>query len=59
MIAELPHQVSQPEHVVEEIVKEGPSWQVVAGDCAELRFCHFPHQPRAEDFSPCGARGAP
>ena len=39
MIAELPREVSQPEHVVEEIVYRGPSWRVAAGYGAESRFC--------------------
>ena len=57
--AELPHEISQPEHLVEEIFYGGPSRRVVAGYCAELRFCRLGHQPRAEDFCLCGARGAP
>ena len=59
MIAELPCQISQPEHVVEEIVYGGPFRQVVAGYCAELRFCRLGHHRRAEDFCPGGARRAP
>ena len=58
VIAELPHEVSQPEHVLQEIVHGGPSRWVVAGDRAELRFCCLGHQPRAEDFCPFGARRA-
>ena len=57
-IAELPHEISQPERVVEKIVYGGPSGRVVAGYCAELRFCRLRHPPGAEDFCPCGARGA-
>ena len=59
MIAELPREISQPEHVVEEIVHGGLSWRVVASYGAELRFCRFRHQPRAEYFCPCGARRQP
>ena len=59
MIAELPHEVSQPQHVVEEIVHGGSSRRVVAGNCAELRFRCLGHQPGAEDFCPFGARGVP
>ena len=59
MIAKLPCEIPQPEQVVEEIVYGGaPSW-IVAGYGAELRFCRLWHQPRAEDFCPCGASGAP
>ena len=57
MIAEFPREVSQPEHV--EIVYGGPPQRVVAGYGAELRFCCLGHQPRAENFRPCGAGGAP
>ena len=42
-----------------EIVHGGPSRRVVAGYGAELRLCLLGHQPRAEDFRPWGARGAP
>ena len=59
MIAKLPCEIPQPEHVVEEIVHGGPSRRVVAGYGAELRLRFLGHQPRAEDFRPCGARGAP
>ena len=59
MVAKLPCEISQPEHVVEEIVHGGPPRRVVAGYGAELRLCLLGHQPRAEDFRPCGARGAP
>ena len=41
---------------MEEILHGGPSWRVVAGYGAEL--C-LGHQPRAEDFRPRGASGAP
>ena len=58
MIAELPHEVSRPEHVLEEFVYRGPSRRVVAGDCAELHFCCLRHESRAEDFLPFGACGA-
>ena len=37
----------------------GPSWRVVAGYGAELRLRLLGHQPRAVDFCPRGARGAP
>ena len=56
MIAELPNEVSEPEHVVEVILHGGPSWRVLAGNCAELRFCRLGHQTRAEDLHPFGAR---
>ena len=59
MTLEILREISQPERVVEEILYGGPSRRVVAGYGAELRFCCFEHQPRAEDFRPCGARGAP
>ena len=57
--AELPHEISQLEYVLEGVVYGGPSRRVVAGYCAELRFCSLGHQRRAEDFTPCGAHGAP
>ena len=38
MVAKLPCEVPQPEHVVEEIVHRGPSRRVVAGYGAELRL---------------------
>ena len=50
VISELPDKVPQPEHVLEEMVRGGPSWQVVVRHCVELRFCSLGHQPRAEDF---------
>ena len=59
MVAKLPCEVPQPEHVVEEIVHRGPSWRVVAGYGAELRLRVLGHQSGAEDFRPCGACGAP
>ena len=59
MIAKLPPEIPQPEHVVEEIVHGGPSRRVVAGYGAVLRLRRLRHQPRAEDLCPCGARGAP
>ena len=59
VIAKLPCEVPQPEHVVEVIVHGVPSGRVVAGYGAELRLRFLGHQPRAEDFRPCGARGAP
>ena len=57
MVAKLPFEVPQPEHVVEEIVHRGPSRRVVAGYGAELRLRVLGHQPGAEDFCPCGACG--
>ena len=59
MIAELPREIPQLEHVVEGIVQGGPSRRVVAGYGAGLRLCRLRHQPRAEDFCPCGACGSP
>ena len=59
MVAVPPHEVPQPEHVLDELVQGGPSWRVVAGDRAMLRFCHLVHQPRAEDFHPLDTCGAP
>ena len=59
MVAKLPCEVPQPEHVVEEIVHRGPSRRVIAGYSAGLRFCVLGHQPRAEDFRSCGACEAP
>ena len=59
MVAKLPCEIPQPELVVEEMVHGGPSRRVVAGYGAELRLCLLGHQPRAEDFHPRGARGAP
>ena len=41
------------------MVHGGPSGRVVAGYGAELRLCLLGHQPRAEDFRPCGACGVP
>ena len=38
VVAKLPCEVPQPEHVVEEIVHRGPSRRVVSGYGAELRF---------------------
>ena len=59
VVAKLPCEVSQPEHVVEEIVHRGPSRRVVAGYGTELRLCVLGHQSGAEDFRPRGACGAP
>ena len=59
VVAKLPCEVPQPEHVVEGIVHRGPSWRVVAGYGAELRLRVLGHQSGAEDFRPCGACGAP
>ena len=44
---------------MEGIVHGGPSRRVVACYGAELRLRLLGHQPRAEDFRPGGARGAP
>ena len=41
MVAELPVEVPQSEHVLEENVHGGFSRGVVAGDRAELRLCGF------------------
>ena len=59
VVAKLPCEVPQQEHVVEEIVHRGPSRRVVAGYGAELRLRVLGHQSGAEDFRPCGACGAP
>ena len=59
MIAKFPCKILQSEHVVEQIVHGGPSWRVVAINGTELRLRLLRHQPRAEDFRPCGAGGAP
>ena len=59
VVAVLPHEVSQPEHVLTELVKGGPSWRVVAGNRAELRLCCFGHQPEAENPCQIGTSGAP
>ena len=59
VIAKLPCEIPVPDHVVEEIVHGRPSRRVVAGYGAELRLRLLGHQPRAEDFRLCGARGAP
>ena len=50
VVAKLPCEVPQPEHVVEEIVHRGPSRRVVAGYGAELRLRVLGHQSGAEDF---------
>ena len=59
VVAELPQEVSQPEHVLEELVYGGPSQQVLAGNRAELRCCSFGHQPGTEDLCPLAAGGTP
>ena len=59
VIAKLPCEMPQLEHVVEEIVHGCPSRRVLAGYGVELRLRCLGHQPRAEDFCPYGARGAP
>ena len=58
-VAELPHEIPQPEHVLEELVHGGPPRWVVAGNRAELRVCRFGHQPGTEDLRPLGAGGTP
>ena len=58
-IAKLPREIPHSEHVVEEIVYGGSSRRVVAGYGAELRLCSLGHQPRADNFRPCGPPGAP
>ena len=59
VVAELPCEISQPEHMVEEIVHGGPPWWVVAGNGAELRLRLLWYQPRAEGFCPRGTHGTP
>ena len=59
VVAELPHEVPQPQHVLEELIYRGPSRQVVAGNYAELRFRRVRHQPGTEDLRPLGAGGTP
>ena len=59
VVAELPHEVSQPEHVLEEAGYGGPSWRDVAGIGAELRFRRLGHQPGTQDLRPLGAGGPP
>ena len=44
VVAKLPCEVPQPEHVVEEIVHRGPPWRDVAGYGAELRLRVLGHQ---------------
>ena len=59
VVAKLPRELPQPEHVVEEIVHRGPSRRVVSGYGAELRLRVLGHQSEAEHFGPRGACGAP
>ena len=59
VVAKLPREVPQPEHVVEEIVHRGPSRRVVSGYGAELRLRVLGHQSGAEHLRPRGACGAP
>ena len=59
MVAKPSSESPQPEYVVEGIVHGGPSRRFVAGYGAELRLRRVGHQPRAEDFCPCGALGSP
>ena len=44
VVAKLPFEVPQPEHVVEKIVHRGPSRRVVAGYGAELHLRVLGHQ---------------
>ena len=55
VVAKLPCEVPQPEHVVEEIVHRGPSRRVVSGYGAELRLRVLRQQSGAEHLRPCGA----
>ena len=59
VVAELPHSISQSEHVLEELVHGVPPQQVVAGNRAELRPRRFRNQPGTEDLRPLGAGGTP
>ena len=59
VFAQLPRKVPQPEHVVEEIVDEGPPWRVTADNRAELSPCCLRHQHKPENHRLLGARGAP
>ena len=59
VVAKLPGEVPQPEHVVEEIVHRGPSRRVVSGYGPELRLRVLGHQSGAEHLRPRGACGAP
>ena len=59
VVAKLPREVPQPEHVVEKIVHRGPSRRVVSGYGAELRIRVLGHQSGAEHLRPSGACGAP
>ena len=59
VVAELPHKVPQPEHVLEELISGGPPRQVVPGHRAELCLCRLDYQPGAENLPPLGAGGAP
>ena len=57
--AELPCEVPQPEHVLEELFHGGPPWRVVAGNCSTLRLRRLGHQPGTESLPPLGAGRAP
>ena len=59
MVEELPCEVPQLEHVLDDLVHEGPFRRVVAGNCAELCLCRAGHPPRAENLRPLRAGGAP
>ena len=59
MVSELPHEITQPEHVLEELVHAGPPWRLVAGNCAELRLGRLGHQPGTEDLRPLSTGGTP
>ena len=57
VVAELPQEVSQPEHVLEELVYGGPSWRVVnARSCASAAGGTSPEQ---KTFHRLGAGGTP
>ena len=57
VVAKLPCEVPQPEHVVEEIVHRGPSRRVVPGYGAELRLCVLGLTRRGEEARAGGLWG--
>ena len=59
VVAELPQEIPQPEHVLEELVDGGPPQRVVVGNRAELRLRRSRQQPGTEDLCPLGSGGAP
>ena len=59
MVTELPREVPQPGHGLEEFFHGGPPWLVVAGNRAELCLRHLRQQPGREDFRPLGAGRTP